>query len=89
MNVCRCFGVDREERSPSRAMVGESGMLRLRITDRSLMTSDQNCLTGGQFQNAWWWLSVIVGQYVQVLVSVRPIRCILWVVMCVLCNILY
>ena len=48
MNVWMCCGIASEERSPGGRLVmeGEREMLRLRIMDSSLMTSDQNSLTG-------------------------------------------
>ena len=57
-----CCGIAREERWPNREMEGERGRLGLRIVDGSLMTSDQNGLTGVQVQNAWKGLSITVGQ---------------------------
>lgn len=89
MKVWRCCGIVSEERSPKRPMEGERGMLKSRISDSSPMTSDKNRPTGVQSQNAWKWLSIAEGQCVQVLLSVRPIRCILCVVMCTLCRTLY
>lgn len=51
MNFSSCSGIAIGERSPNRDMEGERGMLRFRILDSSLMTSDQNDLTGALCQN--------------------------------------
>ena len=89
MKVWRCCGVVSEERLSDRETEGERGMLRLRISDSFIMTSDKKRPTGVQSHNAWKRLSIAVGQYVQVLLSVNLIWYILRVVMRTLCRTLY
>lgn len=48
-----CEGICDVDRSPSNAMVGQTGMLRPSISDTLLMTSDQKFWMSGQSQRAW------------------------------------